>query len=101
MIARAIKVYEATLSDRAAEERMCQQRLFQAQSHRRNADAKCMTARLVKHHVVVLIDLAVQGLFDSKNQYDALRHDSSSRCFGNDYKFCAYTSISDDESRRQ
>jgi hypothetical protein len=74
MIAWVGEAYGVLQSQRAAEEEKCRQLLLKAKDHRQIADTKRVKAKLVKQYFDELVNLALQGLCNSKSHHEPLTH---------------------------
>jgi len=75
MIAWTCEAYRVLQTQRAVEEEKFRQLFLKAREHRRIADAKGAKAKLIKQHFDMLVQLAMQGMNNSKTHHKLLELD--------------------------
>jgi hypothetical protein len=85
MIAWTCEAYRVLQTQRAVEEEKFRQLFLKAREHRRIADAKGAKAKLIKQHFDMLVQLAMQGMNNSKTHHKLLELNPLLLCSSSEY----------------
>ena len=85
MIAWTCEAYRVLQTQRAVEEEKFRQLFLKAREHRRIADAKSAKAKLIKQYFDMLVQLAMQGMNNSKTHHKILELNPLLLCSTSEY----------------